>query len=169
MVVLAREILAGGLTLQLDIDARMPAKKLGGTIGIIFEEEVFHRIALMPGRALESWLNPSAHSGFMLRATLVPVVFRQRNHFTMGLQVLHGLNDNGRSYFPSTIFTNLSRTMIVLSIGLPVTASRTFGVASAAFSNSESEAPFFARMRSRTLPFICTAYSTSSTVRRFSL
>ena len=33
--------------------------------------------------------------------------------------------------------------MIVLSTGLPATASRTFGVVSAAFSNSESEAPFF--------------------------
>ena len=86
----------------------------------------------------------------------------------IGLQAWRGTNDYGRSYFPSPIFTTLSRTMIVLSTGLPATASRTFGVVSAAFSNSESEAPFFASMRSRTLPFICTAYSTSSTVRRFS-
>ena len=84
VVVFAIKILAGGFALQLDIDARMPAKKLGGTIRIVFEEEVFHWIALMSGGALESWLNPSAHLRLMSRATLVPVVFHQRNHFSMG-------------------------------------------------------------------------------------
>ena len=75
MVVLVGEILARRFTLQLDTNPRMPVKKLGRTVGIIFEEEVFHRITFMPRRTRESWLNPSAHSGLMLGTTLVPVVF----------------------------------------------------------------------------------------------
>jgi hypothetical protein len=68
--------LACGFSLQSDADAWMPLEKLGGTVRIIFEQKVFHRMPLVPRRAGESRLNPSAHPYLMPFAARVPMVFR---------------------------------------------------------------------------------------------
>jgi hypothetical protein len=87
--------LSCGFSLQSDADARMPLEKLGGTVRIILEQEVFHRMPLVPRGAGESRLNPSAHPCLMPFAARVPVVFGQDLHDleTYTLAAMRGRQD----------------------------------------------------------------------------
>ena len=138
LIVLTREILAGGFALQLEADTRHASEEAWrddrGNIrrGSLAPDGVHAEPPALG--VVRSICAPWLHACCDARASRFAA---RRNTSTFMVPCMAKNEDRAGNrsllQFPRTIFTNLSRTMMVLSTGLPATASRIFGVASAAF------------------------------------